>query len=65
VASENAGLSILIVGGTVLVLSVAWQPLRRIVLQILPHNVRNLVPPAAAPTNRHSREGGNPTLPAK
>jgi hypothetical protein len=48
VASENAGLSILIVGGTVLVLSVAWQPLRRIVLSILPQNVRNLVPPAAA-----------------
>ncbi len=32
------GLSILIVGGTVLVLSVAWQPLRRIVLGILPQN---------------------------
>jgi len=48
IASENAGLSILIVGGTVLVLSVAWQPLRRIVLSILPQNVRNLVPPAAA-----------------
>jgi len=48
VASENAGLSILIVGGTVLVLSVAWQPLRRIVLQVLPQNIRNLVPPAAA-----------------
>jgi hypothetical protein len=48
VASENAGLSILIVGGTVLVLSVAWQPLRRIVLGILPQNIRNLVPPAAA-----------------
>ena len=48
VASENAGLSILIVGGTVLVLSVAWQPLRRIVLSILPQNLRNLVPPAAA-----------------
>ena len=47
VASENAGLSILIVGGTVLVLSVAWQPLRRIVLQILPQAVRDLVPPAA------------------
>jgi hypothetical protein len=48
VASENVGLSILIVGGTVLVLSVAWQPLRRIILGILPQNVRNLVPPAAA-----------------
>lgn len=47
VASENAGLSILIVGGTVLVLSVAWQPLRRIVLQILPASIRDLVPPAA------------------
>ena len=47
VASENAGLSILIVGGTVLVLSVAWQPLRRLVLQILPLAVRDLVPPAA------------------
>ena len=47
VASENAGLSILIVGGTVLVLSVAWQPLRRIVLPILPQAVRDLVPPAA------------------
>jgi hypothetical protein len=48
VASENTGLSILIVGGTVLVLSVAWQPLRRIVLRILPQNLRDLVPPAAA-----------------
>lgn len=48
VASENAGLSILIVGGTVLVLSVAWQPLRRLVLRILPQNIRSLVPPAAA-----------------
>ena len=48
VASENAGLSILIVGGTVLVLSVAWQPLRQIVVSILPQNVRNLVPPAAS-----------------
>ena len=47
VASENAGLSILIVGGTVLVLSVAWQPLRRVVLQILPAAIRDLVPPAA------------------
>jgi hypothetical protein len=47
VASENAGLSILIVGGTVLVLSVAWQPLRRLVLQILPAAIRDLVPPAA------------------
>ena len=49
VASENAGLSILIVGGTVLVLSVAWQPLRRIILQILPAAIRDLVPPAAKP----------------
>lgn len=49
VASENAGLSILIVGGTVLVLSVAWQPLRRIVLQVLPASIRDLVPPAAKP----------------
>ena len=48
VASENAGLSILIVGGTVLVLSVAWQPLRRIVLEILPAAIRDLVPPAAS-----------------
>jgi len=48
VASENAGLSILIVGGTVLVLSVAWQPLRRIVLGLLPQSLRNLVPPATA-----------------
>ncbi len=47
IASENAGLSILIVGATVLVLSVAWQPLRRIVLQVLPQNLRNLVPAAA------------------
>ncbi len=47
-ASESFGLSILIVGGTVLVLSVAWQPLRRIVLGMLPQNLRNLVPPAAA-----------------
>ncbi len=64
VGSGSLGFSILIVGGTVLVLSVAWQPLRRLVLSILPQSIRNLVPPAAAPTNRHSREGGNPTLPA-
>jgi hypothetical protein len=48
VAFENLGFSVLIVGGTVLVLSVAWQPLRRIVLSILPQFVRKLVPPAAA-----------------
>jgi hypothetical protein len=48
VTAENQWLSILIVGGTVLVLSVAWQPLRRIVLGILPQSIRNLVPPAAA-----------------
>lgn len=45
VASENLGLSVLIVGGTVLALSVAWQPMRRIVLQVLPSTIRNLVPP--------------------
>jgi hypothetical protein len=45
VASENLGLSVLIVGGTVLTLSVAWQPMRRIVLYILPQSLRNLVPP--------------------
>ncbi len=50
VASENLGLSVLIVGGTVLTLSVAWQPMRRIVLQVLPSTIRNLVPPAAKPT---------------
>jgi hypothetical protein len=50
VASENLGLSVLIVGGTVLTLSVAWQPTRRIVLQVLPSTIRNLVPPAAKPT---------------
>lgn len=49
VASENLGLSVLIVGGTVLILSVAWQPMRRIVLQVLPSTIRNLVPPAAKP----------------
>jgi hypothetical protein len=48
VAFKNLGFSVLIVGGTVLVLSVAWQPLRRVVLSILPPNIRNLVPPAAA-----------------
>ncbi len=48
VAFENLEFSVLIVGGTVLVLSVAWQPLRRIVLSILPQSIRNLVPPAAA-----------------
>lgn len=50
VASENLGLSVLIVGGTVLTLSVAWQPMRRLVLQVLPSTIRNLVPPAAKPT---------------
>ena len=39
------GFSVLIVGGTVLVLSVAWQPLRRIVLGFF-RRTRNLVPPA-------------------
>ena len=47
VGSESFGFSVLIVGGTVLVLSVAWQPLRRLVLQILPAAIRDLVPPAA------------------
>jgi len=47
VAFENLGFSVLIVGGTVLVLSVAWQPLRRLVLQVLPAAIRDLVPPAA------------------
>ena len=46
VASENLGLSVLIVGGTVLALSVAWQPMRRAVLHILPQTLRDLVPPA-------------------
>jgi hypothetical protein len=50
VASENLGLSVLIVGGTVLTLSVAWQPMRRLVVQVLPSTIRNLVPPAAKPT---------------
>ena len=50
VASENLGLSVLIVGGTVLTLSVAWQPMRRLILQVLPSTIRNLVPPAAKPT---------------
>ena len=47
IGSESLGFSILIVGGTVLVLSVAWQPLRRLVLHILPAAIRDLVPPAA------------------
>ena len=46
IATESVGLAVLIVGGTVLALSVAWQPMRRIVLLILPQPLRDLVPPA-------------------
>ena len=47
VASENLGLSVLIVGGTVLALSVAWQPMRRFVLKVMPDAIRLRVPAAA------------------
>ena len=47
VASENLGLSVLIVGGTVLTLSVAWQPMRRLVLKMMPDTIRLRVPAAA------------------
>ena len=47
IGTESVGFAVLIVGGTVLTLSVAWQPMRRIVLLILPQALRNLVPPAA------------------
>ena len=47
IGTESVGFAVLIVGGTVLALSVAWQPMRRIVLHILPQALRNLVPPAA------------------
>ena len=47
IATESVGLAVLIVGGTVLALSVAWQPMRRVVVHILPQAIRNLVPPAA------------------
>ncbi len=47
VASENLGLSVLIVGGTVLTLSVAWQPMRRLVLKMMPGAIRLRVPAAA------------------
>ncbi len=47
VASENLGLSVLIVGGTVLTLSVAWQPMRRLVLKMMPDAIRLRVPAAA------------------
>jgi hypothetical protein len=47
IASENLGLSVLIVGGTVLTLSVAWQPMRRLVLKVLPDAIRLRVPAAA------------------
>jgi hypothetical protein len=47
VASENLGLSVLIVGGTVLTLSVAWQPMRRLVLKLMPDALRLRVPAAA------------------
>ena len=46
VVSENLGLSVLIVGGTVLTLSVAWQPMRRLVLNVLPDAIRLRVPAA-------------------
>jgi hypothetical protein len=44
VASENLGLSVLIVGATVLALSVAWQPMRRFVLNVMPDAIRSRVP---------------------
>ena len=46
IQTESVGLAVLIVGGTVLALSVAWQPMRRAVLHILPQTLRDLVPPA-------------------
>jgi hypothetical protein len=49
-AIGNAAVAVLIVGATVLALSVAWQPMRRLVLQLLPSAVRGLVPPPARAT---------------
>jgi hypothetical protein len=46
VSSESVGLSILIVGATVLALSLAWQPMRRLVLKMMPDAVRLRVPAA-------------------
>ena len=42
--AEGAGLAVLLVGGIVLLLSVAWKPLRRAVVSALPARITNLVP---------------------
>jgi hypothetical protein len=44
--------TVLVVGATILVLSIAWHPLRRILLQAVPTAVRNLVPPAHLISNK-------------
>jgi hypothetical protein len=42
--AEGAGLSVLAVGSTVLLLSVAWKPLRRLLVTNLPTQIQNQVP---------------------
>ena len=44
--------TVLVVGATILVLSIAWHPLRRILLQSVPMAVRNRVPPAHLISNK-------------
>jgi len=46
-ADISSGIAILVVGGLVLLLSVAWKPLRRTLLPLLPQSLQNLVPLAA------------------
>ncbi len=45
--TETAGISVLAVGSVVLLLSVAWKPLRRAIVPSLPYGVRDLVPLSA------------------
>ena len=42
--AEGASLTVLAVGAVVLLLSVAWKPLRRTLISILPSTITNLVP---------------------
>jgi hypothetical protein len=48
---QSSAIATLIVGATVLLLSIGWQHLRRIVLRILPSAIQHRVPPTV--TNKH------------
>jgi hypothetical protein len=43
----GVGLSVFAVGLIVLILSVAWKPLRRLIVNWLPGSIQNQIPPAA------------------